>query len=74
MRVMSTAYNGTPERASKPFDKARDGFILGEGAWMFVLESLASARARGAAVYGEVLSYASTCDAYHRVAAEPNAV
>ncbi|MGH6830813.1 MAG: beta-ketoacyl-[acyl-carrier-protein] synthase family protein, partial [Methylocella sp.] len=68
MKVISTRYNDAPEKASRPFDGGRDGFVLGEGAWMFLLESLESAEKRGAKIYAEILGYGSTCDAYHRVA------
>ena len=71
MKVISTAWNDRPERSSRPFDEARDGFVIGEGAWMFVLEDLERARARGGKILGEVCGYASTCDAYHRVALDP---
>ena len=72
MRVMSTAYNPTPGRASRPFDRGRDGFVLGEGAWMVVLEREDRARARGARIYAAIDGYASTCDAYHRVQMAPD--
>lgn len=68
MKVVSTRYNDTPHRASRPFDRGRDGFVLGEGAWVFAVESLARARARGARIYAEITGYGSTCDAFHRVA------
>ena len=71
MRVVSTAFNDTPELASRPFDQARDGFVLGEGAWMYVLEREDRARARGAHVYAVLEGYGSTCDAYHRVQMDP---
>jgi 3-oxoacyl-[acyl-carrier-protein] synthase II len=72
MRVMPTKYNEAPEIASRPFDRDRDGFVLGEGAWMVVLEREDRARARGAFVYASVDGYGSTCDAYHRVQMAPD--
>lgn len=72
MGVVSSAYNHEPERASRPFDRARDGFVLGEGAWIVVLEERQQALARGARIFAEVLGYASTCDAYHRVRLDPS--
>ena len=72
MRVMATRYNDAPTEASRPFDRGRDGFVLGEGAWMFVLER-EERRARAArAIYACVEGYASTCDAYHRVQMDPD--
>ena len=67
-------YNEAPERASRPFDKGRDGFVLGEGAWMLVLEREDRARARGATIYASIDGYASTCDAFHRVQMAPDGV
>ena len=72
MRAVSTRYNDAPGSASRPFDLHRDGFVLGEGAWMFVLEREERARARGATIYARVEGYASTCDAYHRVQMNPD--
>lgn len=72
MRAVSTHYNDQPETASRPFDKGRDGFVLGEGAWMMALEREDRARARGTRVYATVDGYASTCDAYHRVQMDPD--
>jgi 3-oxoacyl-[acyl-carrier-protein] synthase II len=72
MRVISTAFNDRPAEASRPFDRDRDGFVLGEGAWMMTLERLDRARARGARVYATIEGYASTCDAYHRVQMDPD--
>ena len=67
MRVLSTAHNDEPEKASRPFDRDRDGFVLAEGAWMMVLEERELALRRGARIYGEIAGYGSTCDAHHRV-------
>src|SRR5712671_1329883 len=72
MRALSVAHNDRPAEASRPFDKARDGFVLGEGAWMVVLEREDRARARGATIYASIDGYASTCDAYHRVQMAPD--
>src|SRR5215468_8675870 len=72
MRALSMAYNDRPAEASRPFDRDRDGFVLGEGAWMLVLEREDRARARGATIYASVDGYASTCDAYHRVQMAPD--
>jgi 3-oxoacyl-[acyl-carrier-protein] synthase II len=72
MKVVSTAYNDRPEEASRPFDKGRDGFVLGEGAWMLVLEREDHARARGAKMYASIDGYGATCDAYHRVQMAPD--
>jgi 3-oxoacyl-[acyl-carrier-protein] synthase II len=70
MRILTTQWNREPERGSRPFSKDRSGFVLGEGAWFFILEELEHARARGAKIYGEIVGYASTCEAYHRVRLE----
>jgi len=72
MRVISTRTWDDPTRASRPFSSDRDGFILGEGAWMFILEDVDHARARGAPILAEIGGYASTCDAYHRVQIAPD--
>ncbi len=70
MRILTTSWNAEPERASRPFSRDRDGFVLGEGAWFFVLEDRERALARGAHIYGEIVGYASTCEAFHRVRLE----
>ena len=72
MRAVSTRYNDRGEQASRPFDRGRDGFVLGEGAWMLVLEREDRARDRGAPIYAVVEGYHSTCDAYHRVQMDPD--
>jgi 3-oxoacyl-[acyl-carrier-protein] synthase II len=72
MRAISTAFNDRPAQASRPFDRGRDGFVLGEGAWMVVVEREERARARGAKIYATIDGYASTCDAYHRVQMAPD--
>jgi 3-oxoacyl-[acyl-carrier-protein] synthase II len=72
MKAVSTAYNDAPSEASRPFDRGRDGFVLGEGAWMVVLEREDRARARGATIYASIDGYGSTCDAYHRVQMAPD--
>lgn len=72
MRAVSTHYNERPAAASRPFDRGRDGFVLGEGAWMVVLEREDRAEARGAPRYARIEGYASTCDAYHRVQMDPD--
>ena len=72
MRAVSTHFNECPDKASRPFDMNRDGFVLGEGAWMVVLEREDRARARGVRPYAVVEGYGSTCDAYHRVQMDPD--
>ena len=72
MRAVATKYNDAPAEASRPFDADRDGFVLGEGAWMVVLEREDRARARGARIYATIDGYGSTCDAYHRVQMAPD--
>ena len=68
MKAMTTSHNDDPEKASRPFDKNRDGFVMGEGAGMLMLESLEHAQARGATIYAEVVGFGSAGDAYHMTA------
>ena len=65
MKAMSTKYNDNPSRASRPFDRNRDGFVMGEGAGVLILETLQSAKKRGAKIYAEIIGYSASCDAYH---------
>jgi 3-oxoacyl-[acyl-carrier-protein] synthase II len=70
MTVLTNEYNDEPGRASRPFALGRSGIVLGEGAWIYVLEELEQAKNRGAKIYAEVSGYGATCDAYHRVRLE----
>jgi 3-oxoacyl-[acyl-carrier-protein] synthase II len=74
MKVVSTRFYDDPKQASRPFQPDRDGFVLGEGAWMLVLETEESAVSRGATILAELAGYASTCDAFHRVQIHPEVV
>jgi 3-oxoacyl-[acyl-carrier-protein] synthase II len=67
LRALTQSWNHAPERASRPFCAGRDGFVIAEGSWMFILEDYDHARARGARIYADIVGYASTCEAFHRV-------
>jgi 3-oxoacyl-[acyl-carrier-protein] synthase II len=67
MKILTASWNHAPERGSRPFSRDRDGFVLAEGSWMFLLEEREHALARGARIYAEIAGYGSTCEAFHRV-------
>ena len=67
IRALTQSWNDEPERASRPFSADRDGFVLAEGSWMFVLEEYEHAKSRRARIYAEITGYGATCEAYHRV-------
>ncbi|HEV2965179.1 MAG TPA: beta-ketoacyl-[acyl-carrier-protein] synthase family protein [Candidatus Angelobacter sp.] len=70
MRIMTDSWNHAPERGSRPFNLDRDGFVVAEGAWVFMVEEYEHARARGAHILAEIVGYGSTCEAFHRVRLE----
>ena len=74
MTVCTKDWNDEPERACRPFSRDRSGIVIGEGSWVYVLETLEGARARRANIYAEIAGYGVTCDAYHRVRLEENGV
>lgn len=72
LQALASKYNDTPEKASRPFDRDRDGFVMAEGSAMFILEEYEHAKARGAKIYAEVAGFGSSCDGYHITAPLPD--
>lgn len=72
LKALSTHFNDNPTMSSRPFDKDRDGFVIGEGCGLLMLERLEDAQARGAKIYAEIVGYGASCDAYHMTAPEPD--
>lgn len=72
LKALSTHFNDNPTMSSRPFDKDRDGFVIGEGCGLLMLELLEDAQARGAKIYAEIVGYGASCDAYHMTAPEPD--
>ena len=74
LKALSTSWNDDPTKASRPFDTRRDGFVIGEGAGVLVLEDFDAAKARGARIYALASGYGATCDAYHLTAPHPEGI
>lgn len=72
-KALSTSYNDNPSKASRPWDKDRDGFVMGQGACILALETYESAISRGVQIYGEIVGYGASCDAYHMTSPDPSA-
>ena len=72
-RALSTRYNNNPSKASRPWDRDRDGFVMGQGSGVMFLETLESAKQRNAHIYGEIIGYGASCDAYHMTSPDPSA-
>ncbi|MBQ9441077.1 MAG: beta-ketoacyl-ACP synthase II [Alphaproteobacteria bacterium] len=72
-KALSTSYNDNPSKASRPWDKDRDGFVIGQGAGVLILETHESAISRNATIYGEIIGYGASCDAYHMTSPDPSA-
>jgi 3-oxoacyl-[acyl-carrier-protein] synthase II len=74
MKVCTDKWNDDPTRASRPFSNDRSGMVIGEGSWIYILETYEGATSRNASIYAEIAGYGSTCDAYHRVRLEENGI